>query len=287
MRYKNKNLINIIIVLFICILGINTAAYAAEQETDDFDYSAVDENVFLSDDERYYMYINPDTGYKAVVEDDADRLTDDEEYNLLYYMYEVTDYGDVYYKSIEDNQGYDSDEYARQYIKYDKMCAGSSGTVFLDDTVNRRLEIFSTGEIYKHITKGKAVSITDNVYQYASDGEYFECAAEAFYEMAVILNGGKIAEPMKVMSSIFLSVLISLLLCFIVAVATSDSVKATKAQMAQAANSDVKFSNVRKIFLNQKRIYNPPSSDSSSDSSSGGSSSGSSDSGGGGGGHSY
>lgn len=283
MKYRNKSLINIIIVLVVCILGINSVVYAQETADDGFDYSEVDENVFLTEDERYYMYVNPDTGYKAVVEDDADRLSDDEEYNLLYYMYAVTGYGDVYYKSIDDNQGYDSDEYAKQYIKYEKMCAGSSGTVFLDDTVNRRIEIFSTGEIYKHITKGKAVSITDNVYQYASNGEYFECAAEAFYEMAVILDGGRIAEPMKIVSSIFLSILISLLLCFIVAVATSDSVKATRAQMAQAAYSDVKFSNVRKIFLNQKRVYNPPSSDSSSDSSSGGSS----DSGGGGGGHSY
>ena len=280
----NNRIIRFIISLMAVLFMLNCNLVTVYANTDDYadyyDWDSVDANIYQTDDGRYYYYYNPDTGYEAVVEDDADRLTDDEEYYLLYYMYALTDYGSAYYKSIDYNPYSSAAEYARHYLNDLKDCyGGGSGTVFLDDTVNRRLEIFSNGTMLRYITSGKAVSITDNVYRYASAGRYYECAAEVYYEMYVLLNNGKIAEPMKNISNIFLSIIISLTLCFVIAIWTSRTKKASVNAVMKQVYRHLNFTDTRKVFTGQTKVYDPPSSDSSSGGSSGG--------GGGGGGHSY
>lgn len=280
MNYKKLSVFVIMIAFIIC----NCIHVFAEEinENDDIDWEVIEENIYLTEDGSYYYYYNPETGFIAQVEDDADRLTEDEEYWLLFDMYAITDFGDVYYKSITDNPYSDADDYAEYYLNDEKDCyGGSSGTVLLDDTINRRLEIFSNGIIHEYITNGKAVSITDNVYKYASNGEYYNCASEAFYEMATLLYGGRIAEPMKYVSNFFFAIIISLTICFILANATSSKSKASVEEVMKAVSKNLVFTEVNKVFAGKTRVYDPPStsdSDSDSDSDSGG---------GGGGGHSY
>lgn len=257
------------------------AAYATDYSDEEFEaeWAGVIANIYITDDGRYYYFYNPITEYIALVEDDADRLTDEEEYWLLFSMSSITDFGNVYYKSIYENSFYDASDYAEDYLNNQKGCyGGGSGTVLLDDTVNRRLEIFSNGEINRYITKGKAVSITDNIYQYATNGRYYDCAEEAFYEISTLLHGGKIAEPMKYLNNFFLAIIISLILCFIVALITSSTTKASVSEVIKAAYKRLRFTDVQKIFQGETRVYDPPSSSSDSDSGGGGGS---------GGGHSY
>lgn len=278
---KIRKSLTLILLIILGTLSNLVNVIASDEAYDEEQIEAIESNIYISE-EGYYYYYNPETEYIAMVEDDADRLTDDEEYNLLFYMYSITEFGSAYYKSISENPYSDAADYARDYLNDEKGCyGGGSGTVFLDDTVNRRLEIFSNGEILRYITKGKAVSITDNVYQYASNAEYYECASEAFWEIETLLWGGRIAEPMKYTSNFFFAVIISLMLCFIVAIITSSIMKASVSEVMNAAECDVDFTNIRKTFSGQTRKYDPPS-----DSSSGGSSGGGGG-GGGGGGHSY
>ena len=69
--------------------------------------------------------------------------------------------------------------------------------------------------LYRLLSTSRAHSITDNVYSYASRGEYGTCAEEAFHEMAQVLRGEKIAEPMKVTSNILLALICAMLLTYL------------------------------------------------------------------------
>ena len=51
-----------------------------------------------------------------------------------------------------------------------------------------------------------AYSITDNTYTYATNKDYYGCASYSFKQINTILSGGKIAEPMRYTSNIFIAI---------------------------------------------------------------------------------
>lgn len=155
-------------------------------------------------------YTNKSTGYQVIVEDDANLLTDEEETTLGKEMAPITTYGSVAFKSIDYNPYYSTEDYTRSY--YRDTFGSTSATVFLIDMDNRNIWIHSNGTIYETITKSYANTITDNVYKYASDGDYYTCAFTAFGQINTLLEGRKIAQPMKYISNAFLAVIIALLL---------------------------------------------------------------------------
>ena len=99
--------------------------------------------------------------------------------------------------------------------------AASPYTVFMIDMSTRRLGIYSSRSVYSLLNTGRANTITDNVYRYASLGDYAGCAEEAFTEMAQIMRGEKIAQPMKIASNVLLALICSILISYVLAVLIS------------------------------------------------------------------
>jgi len=150
--------------------------------------------------------------YQLIIEDDADLLTESEETALKAEMNKLTEYGNIIFKSINTNPNYSTDAYAKKY--YNSRFGSQSGTVFLIDMYKRNIYIFSNGNNYNTITNEKAEVITDNIYTYASKKQYYKCASEAFSQIYTLLQGGKIAEPMKYISNAVIAVMLALLINF-------------------------------------------------------------------------
>lgn len=227
-------------------------------------------------------YTNPDTGYQAVIEDDAELLSEEERLALTEMLEEITAYGNVAFKTIDDNS-MSTENYARSYYK--DMFGTASGTLFLIDMENRIIWIHSDGAVYKVITTAYANTITDNVYRYASDKEYFVCAQKAFEQILSLLKGQKIAQPMKYISNGLLAVLLAMLLNYGVVCIFAGAKKPGKKKMME--NVPVRFSYTKPlaVFSHQTRTYNPVSS--SSGGGGGRSSGGGGGRSGGGGGHRF
>lgn len=221
------------------------------------------------------------TGYRVIIEDDADLLTDTEETSLAEVMKGITAYGNVAFKSISTNS-MSSRNYAENY--YRSKFGTASGTVFLVDMDNRNLWIFSDGAIYRVITKGYADTITDNVYTKASAADYYGCAAEAFRQMNKLLEGDKIAQPMKYASNAFLAVIAALLINFGVVTVFAGTRKTTDKELMSKAEKRFAITKPVPTFLHETKVYDPVSDSGGSSGSSGGGGGGSS---GGGGGHSF
>ncbi|MBP3707774.1 MAG: TPM domain-containing protein [Clostridia bacterium] len=227
------------------------------------------------------MYENSDTGYKVIIEDDANLLSYNEEQSLADSMEKLTEYGNIAFKSISKNGYGSASRYAEKY--YHETFGKESGTVFLIDMSQRKIYIFSDGQNYKTITKSKAETITDNVYKHASNKEYFECADEAYSQMYTILEGGKIAEPMKYISNALIAVMLALFANFaIFKIATKNRAASVNEQIKECAFSCT-HTNPSVRQTGEHRVYSPVSDSSSS----GGSSGGGGGSSGGGGGHSF
>lgn len=157
-------------------------------------------------------YENLRTGYFAVICDVDDLLSVEEETELLSQMEKVTEFGSVCYYLTEQDMG-QSDLYAEHIFT----------GVFGEDKVNAVLfyidkhytYIYSDGNIYKKITKKKAEIITDNVYEYAVDEDYFGCGMKAFDQIFNLLEFGRVPQPMKHICNLLISLILGFLICYL------------------------------------------------------------------------
>lgn len=165
---------------------------------------------------------------KVIIEDAADLLTAEEEDLLVTHMQPITQYGSVGFVTTKHNSGKPA-TYAKN--KYNQYFGKTDATLFLIDMDNRQLYILSGGRIYSTVTEDKAETITDNVYRLASREKYYECASRVFDQIAQILAGGLIPEPMKHLSNALLSIVLALLVVFIIANARTRIKNVTEAKV--------------------------------------------------------
>lgn len=230
------------------------------------------------------VYTNPDTGYNVIIEDEADLLTDSEERSLAEDMKAITQWGSVAFLSIDYNSS-TTERYIQSY--YNNTFGSSSATVFLIDMDNRNIYIYSNGKIYRTITKAYANTITDNVYTYATDGKYYECASKAFSQIYTLLDGGRIAQPMKYISNAFIALILALIINYIIVSCTVRKKKTSEKELMSKIFTQCNISDEWCQFTHQTRVYDPPSTSSSSGGGGGGGGGSSGGGGGGGGGHSF
>ena len=209
----------------------------------------------------------PDTGYEVHIDDDAGLLTDDELAKLSSQMEAITEWGNVAFVTTTYNPS-SADDYARNY-SYSHFGQGSS-TLFLIDMDNRKVYIFSNGYIYKTITKAYANTITDNIYTYATDARYYDCASKAFSQINILLSGGRISQPMKYISNALIALVLAFIINFIVIRIYSKKKAAKGREIINNIFSQCNLHNANCVMTGQTRVYDPPSSSSSSDGGGGG-----------------
>ncbi|MDO5155238.1 MAG: TPM domain-containing protein [Eubacteriales bacterium] len=228
-------------------------------------------------------YQNADTKYQAICKDDADLLSAAEEKSMLEAMQPITQYGNVAFVST-NHASAGTSAYAQS--EYSQLFGTSAATMFVIDMDNRQIYIYSGQEMYKELTKSYANTITDNVYKYASSGDYYTCASEAFAQMYAVIDGQRIAKPMKNISNVMLAIALAILINYFVVRFVSDARKPKENALFDAMKVTQSIKNFDADLRYTDKKYCPQSSSSSS----GGGFSGGGGGGGfsgGGGGHSF
>ena len=152
---------------------------------------------------------NGETGYQALIVDEADLLSSSEEADLLEEMEGITGYTNIAFVSVDEN--YSSTENLAMRLN-EEYFGNESGIVFIIDMDNRYIWIDSMCGARKTITDDYGQTITDNVYSYASDEDYYKCASKAFAQIHSLFEGQWIAQPMKYICNAFLAVALALLI---------------------------------------------------------------------------
>ena len=155
---------------------------------------------------------NETTGFIAVL-DDSGSLLDAAEYNSVWEaMMPITEYCNVgFYTYSGSSTSYVMDKaktWANDNFK-------GTCTLFIIDMATRQLAVWSSSDVQKTLTQSKGYTITDNVYPYASRGDYAGCAVSAFNQMNKALNGETIKGPMRVISNALLALLAAILLAYL------------------------------------------------------------------------
>ena len=284
MKVNKKYLMLILIALF-TFNTINVKAYEITDftiteddetyEVDSYDNSTTDTIV----DTGEYQYTNEETKFTATIEDNANLLTIEERQKLFEEMKPLTKYGHTAFVSTANNQS-TVESFADTY--YHSHYGTESGTIFIIDMSNRKIYIFSDGANYRTVTSSKAYSITDNTYTYATNKDYYGCASYSFKQINTILDGGKIAEPMRYTSNIFIAMTLAFFFSFLYILSKSKMVKASTRSIVDNCEIDFQIGETSVYKTGQHRVYSPQSSGGS-----GGGGGGGGGSSGGGGGHSF
>ena len=233
--------------------------------------------------------LKADSGYRVYIDDGEDLLSDSEERMLETEMSRITEYGNAAFVSVSQHQ--DTGSYAKKL--YRELFGSESGFLFLVDMGRRNIWIHCNGAIYRVINKSYANTITDNIYRYASKGEYYECAYHAYEQALTLLKGGRISQPMKYISNLLIALVSALLINFYVLIIDRKTVLIEPAAKSQATmTTAVGVDILSKNLIRSKRTRHVETSSGGGGGYSGGGSSGggggsSGGGGGGGGGHSF
>ena len=244
---------------------------------------ALDQSAFLSSS----VYQNSDTGYTAYIDDEEDLLSSSEEEELLKKLVPLTQYGNVAFLSGRGD--YSAAATIRDF--YNEVFYGKSGLIFFIDMENREIRIQSGGAFYRTISSDVANSITDNVYVFASNGDYYRTAAVAFSQVKAKMEGRFVATPMRWISNFFLAIFLGLLFNFTMLLMTWKQNRAGSKAVLGALRPNMIVGNREVIMTNQTKVRLSSSSSRRGGQSGGGFSGGGSSGGGGfssgGGGHRF
>lgn len=179
-------------------------------------------------------YTNAETGYRSAVVDEEDLLSEEEENQLASQLQDLTQYGNAIFLSCKQYDTDESLEYAKQW--YYGYFGNESGTIFAIDMGARKIALYSAGANNEIIRREEGYVITDNVYAYAYDGEYYQCAASAFEQVGRLLQGGEIARPMKYINNALLALILAVLINY--AIITTQAAKRRSKQERIFGNAD-------------------------------------------------
>lgn len=228
---------------------------------------------------------NSDSGYDLILDDDADFLTDADEDSLVEIMTKITDYCNVALVTTTSHSFYSTEDFAADYFD-STFGAHASGTIFVIDRDLNEIYIYSDGEAHKTITNSHAYTITDNTYVYATESygrDYYTCSYETMEQILALMEGRRIAQPMKYICSALLAIILAFLINYFIAMFYSRQKKTSVKTIISGIYAKANITNPRITFSHQTKTYNPPSSSSSGGGGGGGGGGGHS---GGGGGHS-
>lgn len=212
------------------------------------------------------VYTNSSSGYKAYLLDDSDLLSSSEETQVKEAMIPLTKYGNIAFVSGEGS--YSAASTAKELLE-DSFPNGSA-SLLLIDMYNREIRIQSSGSLYKTINNHVADSITDNIYRYASNGDFGKTATMAFRQMNAKMEGRFVETPMRWISNLFLAAALALLLNFLWLITGKRNETAAAGAILAAMAPDFIIAQRRKDLISQNKLYVPRSSGSSGGSSGGG-----------------
>ena len=256
-------LFTLFLLVTVLVLSSSSNVYA----TDDYDYDTYSDTDSSDSGitNTSLTGTNNSTGYEYILDDSADFIDDAMEDNLISKLKDTTKYCNVAVVTTTSHPYASTETFAvKTFENY--FGNGSNGVIFVIDRDLNEIYLASEGSTQRTISNSKCDSICDNTYIYATsshDYDYYTCCMETIDQVNTVLSGGRISQPLRYISSIFIALAVGIIFCFMYAIALSRGRKAKNRELMNAAFTKVDVHNARTRFVNQTRVYSPQSSGSS------------------------
>lgn len=200
---------------------------------------------------------------QVTVLDEAGILSDEEIQKLAEDMLPITAYFPVAFISTEDTEGRGAVNYS--LMRYNALFDAKGGILFLiefdtQDGDGRQIYLRVSDKSDK-LTVNLCNTIADNIFRYARDGQYYECASKGFFQMNEVLSSRSVPQPMKHMSNLLLAIVLSLLLVFAIANAKTRIKRPDMVyQLDKNIKRDLRFANGSSRLIRTRRYLRQESS---------------------------
>lgn len=236
------------------------------------------------------VWYESDEGYEVLIDDEEDILSDSEEKKLAGLMEKLAEYGNVVFFSTSGpgvrDEG-DADQDADNY--YSSVYGSENGVIFVIDFDNYfqdrdheycMLWLNKYGTMDRKISNSQVNSIMDNTYNIVSahdERDWYGYAEQTFQQLIDFFETGKISEPMKWITNIFLAIILAFMISFAMVSYAIRFRKPKDAEVLSGLYQHFQLLGANMILTNTTKVYDPPSSSGGGGGGRGG--------GGGGGGH--
>lgn len=236
---------------------------------------------------------NDETGYQAILYDEGDVLNQRSEDKIFEELEKITAYGNaVFYSTVADSYADDSKSQRLAKACYESLFRSTSDGVIVAIVLDSdckggcTLWIQTYNGVNDVVTDSYCSSIADNAiattrkhasgqyYGYDHSRNYYGYADEALQQIQKRLGGADIPQPMKIVTSALLALILGLLVNFMIVAAFNRKKTPRDKEVLAGLVTQFSIINPRMDLTHTSRKYSPRSS------SSGGGG------GGGGGGHS-
>ena len=169
---------------------------------------------------------NSETGFSAVIADEADLLTADEEIRLLEKMFPLTAYANIAVYTVDTPTNLQDYERAREK-RAELFGKDADAAVFMVDMYLRRIIIQRRGNMEKIFNNSRANNITNNVASIAKKGDYYKTCATAMDQMLAVAQdrGFDVPKPMMYLSNGVIALMLGAMISYFIAVKTSTTVR--------------------------------------------------------------
>ena len=221
---------------------------------------------------------NETTNYFAWVYDEAGLFSQTEARTILDKAYEITENSDIFVITVSENPYGDSESASDKLC--DWYCTQNSRSdncvIFMIDMDTRYVLVYSSGNAQNDFDTDTCDEIANNVFDYAHDKDYDNCALEALQEIKDVYNNIAISRTMQPISNFFIAFVLGFVIMYLVALSKSKVRTTSDNEMLKYAVINFAANNPKDIVTGTTKTYCPRSSGS-----------GGGRSGGGGGGHSH
>lgn len=178
-----KKRLTIWVVFLICFVSAGAVAFAEEGQLTVSDYAG----------------LFTETQTQALIED----------YSA------ITEYMDAEVLTVDTYLG-ETSSVAEQYAI--QAYGNDPAVIFMIDMYNRQIYVYANGDALKTISRADSRAITDNIYKYASQGDYYGCAAGALEQILGKCQGQRLSRPVKHITNAMIAILLGILINYLVVV---------------------------------------------------------------------
>lgn len=162
------------------------------------------------------LFLGPQAALAAgsfSIDDQVGLLTAEQREQLRASHKELVDYVDTAFVTT-DTPSRDVEVFADGYVR--EHFGSEAAVIFVIDMYNRQISVYANHAGRKIVTDADARAITDNVYRYASEGDYYACADAAFAQILARCRGEQVASPMKHVTNLLMAVVLGVLVNFFI-----------------------------------------------------------------------
>ena len=251
-----KKLVTLFSLLIILVLSVSPNVYAYDI---DFKSFAFDEYLNNNDDTeasdkdwaKALTGTNKDTGYEYILNDSADFIDASSEKKLVSKLKNITNYCNVAIVTTTYHTYGSTETFAVKTLE-NYFGMASNSVIFVIDRHLNEIYLCSEGNARNILSNSKCNSICDNTYIYATSKhnyDYYTCSIKTIDQVNIVLSGGHISQPLKYISSMFISFAVGMIICFIYVFSLSRLHTADFEELIYAITSKVDVKNAHQVYV--------------------------------------